>query len=111
MGEDNRAGEANFCMARSKGKDELATTFRALGHPTRLNVLERLKSGPASPVDYTQGTNSDESLGTVSHHFRALRQAGLIEVARTEQRRGALKHSYRLTSQGEHISSWVKKLA
>ena len=98
-------------MARAKGKDELATTFRALGHPTRLNVLERLlKNGPASPVDYTQGTNSNESLGTVSHHFRALRQAGLIEVARTEQRRGALKHSYRLTSQGEQVSAWVKKL-
>ena len=98
-------------MARAKGKDELAATFRALGHPTRLNVLERLlKSGPASPVDYTQAANDHESLGTVSHHFRALRQAGLIEVARTEQRRGALKHSYRLTSQGEQVSAWVTKL-
>ena len=97
-------------MARGKGKDQLAATFRALGHPTRLNVLERLNNGPASPVDYTQGTQSKESLGTVSHHFRALRQAGLIEVARTEQRRGALKHSYRLTSQGEQVSAWVKKL-
>src|SRR5688500_18251460 len=105
MGEDKRAGEVCYCMARGKGKNELAATFRALGHPTRLNVLERLKSGEASPVDYTQGTNSDESLGTVSHHFRALRQAGLIEVARTEQRRGALKHSYRLTSQGEQVSA------
>lgn len=97
-------------MARAKGKDELAATFRALGHPTRLNVLERLTNGPASPVDYTQAANHHESLGTVSHHFRALRQAGLIEVARTEQRRGALKHSYRLTSQGEQVSAWVKKL-
>ena len=97
-------------MARAKGKDDLAATFRALGHPTRLNVLERLNTGPASPVDYTQATKSNESLGTVSHHFRALRQAGLIEVARTEQRRGALKHSYRLTSQGEQVSDWVKKL-
>jgi DNA-binding transcriptional ArsR family regulator len=97
-------------MARAKGKDELAATFRALGHPTRLNVLERLKDGPASPVDYTQNARDHESLGTVSHHFRALRQAGLIEVARTEQRRGALKHSYRLTSQGEQVSAWVKKL-
>lgn len=97
-------------MARAKGKDDLAATFRALGHPTRLSVLEKLKNGPASPVDYTQTTKSQESLGTVSHHFRALRQAGLIEVARTEQRRGALKHSYRLTSQGEQVSAWVKKL-
>ena len=88
----------------------MAATFRALGHPTRLNVLERLASGPASPVDYTHGSTGQESLGTVSHHFRALRQAGLIEVAATEQRRGALKHSYRLTSHGQQVSAWVKKL-
>jgi DNA-binding transcriptional ArsR family regulator len=97
-------------MARAKGKDDLAATFRALGHPTRLNVLEKLNSGPGSPVDYTRAAKSTESLGTVSHHFRALRQAGLIEVASTEQRRGALKHSYRLTSQGQQVSAWVKKL-
>jgi DNA-binding transcriptional ArsR family regulator len=94
----------------SKGKQRMAATFRALGHPTRLNVLEKLQSGPASPVDYTKVTESQESLGTVSHHFRALRQAGLIEVASTEQRRGALKHSYRLTREGEQVSSWVKRL-
>jgi DNA-binding transcriptional ArsR family regulator len=97
-------------MARAKGKDGLAATFRALGHPTRLNVLDKLMNGPASPVDYTKTTKSQESLGTVSHHFRALRQAGLIEVSSTEQRRGALKHSYRLTSQGQQVSAWVKKL-
>jgi DNA-binding transcriptional ArsR family regulator len=96
-------------MANAK-KQRMATTFRALGHPTRLNVLEQLQSGPASPVDYTQTAKSRESLGTVSHHFRALRQAGLIEVASTEQRRGALKHSYRLTSHGQQVSAWVKKL-
>lgn len=97
-------------MSSSKRIDRMAATFRALGHPTRLSVLEKLQSGPASPVDYTNGTKSDESLGTVSHHFRALRQAGLIEISSTEQRRGALKHSYRLTSQGQQAIAWVKKL-
>ena len=71
-------------MSGANKKDRMAATFRALGHPTRLNVLEKLQSGPASPVDYTQGTKSQESLGTVSHHFRALRQAGLIEISSTE---------------------------
>lgn len=97
-------------MAGSRQKDRMAATFRALGHPTRLNVLEKLQSGPASPVDYTQGAKNQESLGTVSHHFRALRQAGLIEISSTEQRRGALKHSYKLTNQGQQVSAWVKKL-
>lgn len=93
-----------------KRNDRKAATFRALGHPTRLNVLDKLADGPASPVDYTHTTKSQESLGTVSHHFRALRQAGLIEVASTEQRRGALKHSYRLTNHGQQVSAWVRKL-
>jgi DNA-binding transcriptional ArsR family regulator len=97
-------------MPASKGKDRMAATFRALGHPTRLNVLDQLAQGPASPVDYTNTAKTRESLGTVSHHFRALRQAGLIEVASTEQRRGALKHSYRLTNRGEQVSAWVRKL-
>lgn len=55
-------------------------------------MLERLQKGPAGPVDYTHDAPTDETLGTVSHHFRALRHAGLIEVAATEQRRGAVKH-------------------
>ncbi len=97
-------------MPAAKTTDRLAATFRALSHPTRLNVLERLTNGPASPVDYTQTATGRETLGTVSHHFRALRQAGLIEVASTEQRRGALKHSYRLTRRGQRVSDWVKKL-
>jgi DNA-binding transcriptional ArsR family regulator len=97
-------------MSGTKRKDRMAATFRALGHPTRLNVLEKLQGGPASPVDYTQGSKGQESLGTVSHHFRALRQAGLIEISSTEQRRGALKHSYKLTSQGQQVSAWVKTL-
>lgn len=97
-------------MASSRRRELMATTFRALGHPTRLRVLERLESGPASPVDYTHDTRSDESLGTISHHFRALRQAGLIEVDSTERRRGALKHSYRLTGEGRQVSAWVKRL-
>ena len=97
-------------MGSSRSTDRAATTFRALGHPTRLNVLRRLAEGPASPVDYTQAAASGESLGVVSHHFRALRQAGLIELAWTEQRRGALKRSYRLTDQGQQVSAWVRRL-
>ena len=97
-------------MSGLKRKDRMAATFRALGHPTRLNVLERLQDGPASPVEYTNVSKSQESLGTVSHHFRALRQAGLIEISSTEQRRGALKHSYKLTNQGRQVTSWLKSL-
>ncbi len=97
-------------MPKVKKTDRRATTFRALGHPTRLNVLEQLADGPASPSDYTKSVRSKDSLGSVSHHFQALRAAGLIEVASTEQRRGALKRSYRLTAHGQQVSSWVKRL-
>lgn len=92
---------------RNEGKAEV---LRALAHPTRLRVLEALETaGALSPVDYVTAGHQ-ASLGTVSHHFRTLRDAGLIEVASTEQRRGALKSSYRLTRRGRQVNAVVKGL-
>ncbi len=42
------------------------------------------------------GVELDEpKLGNVSYHVRALLDDGLVELVRTEQRRGALAHFYR----------------
>lgn len=72
---------------------ELAKT---LSHPIRIGYLRLLRERDSlSPVDYSR--ESGEVLGSVSYHVSALRDAGVIEVARTEQRRGAIMHSYSLT--------------
>ena len=88
-------------MAHAPHHQALAEVFRALGSPARLRILESLAEQGGSPVDYTRRYPESESLGRASHHFRALRQAGLIEVSSIEQRRGALKNNYELTASGK----------
>lgn len=91
---------------RGKSSEQRAEVLRALAHPTRLGILEHLLGGPAGPVDYVDA-GGEETLGTVSHHFRKLREAGLITLAATEQRRGAIKSTYRLSARGRKALTWL----
>ena len=68
---------------------------RAETHPTKLAVLAALSARePASPSDVAEMTG--ERLGNVAYHVRALVAAGLLVLDRTEPRRGAVEHYYRL---------------
>lgn len=70
---------------------------RAQIHPLKLRIIELYAAGDnLTPVD-VQKQLDEPTLGTVSYHVRALVTAGLIELVRTEQRRGALAHFYRAT--------------
>jgi DNA-binding transcriptional ArsR family regulator len=66
---------------------------KALSHPLRFRILERLNAGEASPVNIARELG--EPVGRVSHHVRALAQVGAIELVRTVPRRGAIEHFYR----------------
>ena len=67
---------------------------KALAHPLRERILERLSaSGEASPSELARVL--DAPLTNVAYHVRVLLQLGCIELARTQQRRGALEHHYR----------------
>jgi ArsR family transcriptional regulator len=57
-----------------------AARFRALGDETRLRVLEHLSGGEHSVADLMERLQLGQSL--VSHHLRALRQAGLVRARR-----------------------------
>jgi len=62
--------------------DDLATIYKALGDPVRLNILKLLPVKPTvCEALYNVGELSEE-LGipqpTVSHHLKILRQAGVI---------------------------------
>lgn len=65
-------------------------------HPLRVQLIERfaLADEPRSPSSLSE--ELDERLGNVSYHVRALLDEGLIELDRTEPRRGAVEHYYRL---------------
>jgi ArsR family transcriptional regulator len=61
-----------------------ALRFRALGDETRLRILEALATGERCVSDLMDALGLGQSL--VSHHLRALREAGLVTV-RCEGRR------------------------
>ena len=68
---------------------------RAMAHPLRARILAALDGGEElSPVELARALSV--SLGVVSYHVRVLAEAGVVELARTTPRRGAIQHHYRL---------------
>lgn len=71
-----------------------ARVVKALGHPTRVRILNVLRDRElASPVELS--AELGVALGTVGYHVRRLEQLGFIELASRTQRRGAVEHHYR----------------
>jgi DNA-binding transcriptional ArsR family regulator len=70
---------------------------RVLAHPLRQQLLIMLhKHGVTSPRELAE--RSGERLPNVSYHMRVLRDAGCVELVRTEPRRGAIEHFYRASA-------------
>ncbi len=53
-----------------------ATIFKALGHPTRLYICERLQEAPQCVCELTELVGAD--ISTISKHLTILRNAGLV---------------------------------
>jgi len=71
-----------------------ARVVKALGHPTRVRILNVLRDRElASPVELS--AELGVALGTIGYHVRRLESLGFIELARRTQRRGAIEHHYR----------------
>ena len=68
----------------------------ALAHPIRLAIM-RAAVEEFSPKQMADAFG-DVSLQLVSYHVRILRDAGLLTLAGTEPRRGALEHFYRASA-------------
>jgi DNA-binding transcriptional ArsR family regulator len=69
---------------------------RALAHPLRQRILMLLEREVQTPLDLARAIG--EPLNKIGYHVHALREAGCIELVRTEHRRGAVAHFYRPTS-------------
>ncbi|MEG1553312.1 MAG: metalloregulator ArsR/SmtB family transcription factor [Kiritimatiellia bacterium] len=59
-----------------------ADIFKALGHPTRLWIVEQLSEGERCVADLVEGV--EEGFSAVSQHLGVLRQAGILK----DERRG-----------------------
>jgi DNA-binding transcriptional ArsR family regulator len=68
---------------------------RALAHPLRQRILMHLEREVQTPLDLARSL--DEPLNKIGYHVHALREAGCIELVKTEHRRGAIAHFYRPT--------------
>ena len=80
--------------ATSRRLDE--DVARALAHPLRQRILMLLEREVQTPLDLARAMG--EPLNKIGYHVHALREAGCIELVRTEHRRGAVAHFYRPTS-------------
>ncbi len=69
---------------------------KALSHPVRIEILDRLSRETASPIQLSRALDRD--LSKVCYHIKVLRDAGLIHQVKTEPVRGATEHFYRSTS-------------
>jgi DNA-binding transcriptional ArsR family regulator len=81
---------------RPPGETSEARIAKALAHPLRARILQRLGERVASPGDLA--VELEAPLGVVSYHVRMLRDYDCVELVRTEPRRGALQHFYRATA-------------
>ncbi len=57
---------------------ELSQILKALGHPTRLFIIEEIAQKPACVCELKERIGADTS--TVSKHLSILRQAGLVDI-------------------------------
>jgi DNA-binding transcriptional ArsR family regulator len=67
--------------------------IKALGHPLRWQILSLLNEREWSPNELHE--ELIEGLTQVSYHVKVLKDFELIEMTRTEPRRGAVEHFYR----------------
>src|SRR4051795_4518044 len=79
--------------SRPPSETSEARIAKALAHPLRARILQRLGERVASPGDLAAELGAP--LGVVSYHVRMLREYECVELVRTEPRRGALQHFYR----------------
>jgi DNA-binding transcriptional ArsR family regulator len=90
------ANNSSGTHRRPPGETSEARIAKALAHPLRARILQRLGERVASPGDLAVELGAP--LGVVSYHVRMLRDYDCVELVRTEPRRGALQHFYRATA-------------
>lgn len=111
-----QAQSANRAPKKAKKKDkkqnpkELSLNQRlikALAHPLRVKLLAYLNDREWSPNELSEELN--EGLSQVSYHIKVLKDLEMIEMVRTEPRRGAVEHYYRAVERA-YIPRWMAKL-
>jgi DNA-binding transcriptional ArsR family regulator len=84
--------------------DRVASAFRGLTHPTRLQILDALRhEAVLSPRQLLGRVSPPTGLANVAYHTRELASLGLLSRAGERPVRGALEHFYRLSPHGRAL--------
>ncbi len=79
-----------------------ADVFRAIADPTRREILDRLRAGPA-PVNVL-ASDFEQSRPAISKHLRVLKDAALVA-----ERRAGRERLYELRSRPlQQVAGWVE---
>jgi DNA-binding transcriptional ArsR family regulator len=98
----------SIAKQREVASREVATNIaKALSHSMRVRILTVLNDQMASPNELRK--ELDEGLSQVSYHVKVLKDLDMIEMVKTEPRRGAVEHYYRATSK-VYVPSWIASL-
>jgi DNA-binding transcriptional ArsR family regulator len=81
--------------------------IKSLAHELRVEILAILNDRMASPNELSKELG--EGLSQVSYHVKVLKDYDMIELVKTEPRRGAVEHYYRASTK-VMIPSWALKL-
>jgi DNA-binding transcriptional ArsR family regulator len=81
--------------------------IKALANPLRVRLLAHMNDREWSPSELSEELN--EGLSQVSYHVKVLRDFEMIEMTKTEPRRGAVEHFYRAVERA-YIPRWMAKL-
>jgi len=81
--------------------------MKAMAHPMRVRILAYMNDRPWSPNELSE--ELAEGLSQVSYHVKVLKDFELIEMTKTEPRRGAVEHYYRAIKRAYMPSSVTKQ--
>lgn len=97
-------------QAKKQDPKELSLNQRlikGLAHPLRVRILAHMNDREWSPNELSEELN--EGLSQISYHVKVLKDFEMIEMTRTEPRRGAVEHFYRAVERA-YIPAWMAKL-
>ncbi|HWJ42300.1 MAG TPA: winged helix-turn-helix domain-containing protein [Solirubrobacterales bacterium] len=75
-----------------RGERTQQELVRALSHPIRMEILERLRGRVASPAELSRELN--ERVGVISYHAQTLLRCGCVELVHSEPRRGSVENFF-----------------
>jgi DNA-binding transcriptional ArsR family regulator len=68
---------------------------RALSHPIRMRILEKLHNRSASPAELSRELN--QRVGVIAYHAHTLLRCGCVELVHSEPRRGSVENYFAIS--------------